>query len=266
MRRYLPDLRAPYVFAGVGDIHGQFEDLALVLADLASEGWPRPEFCLAAGDTEALRSTEEMDGVYGPAKYRKLGDFTRVISGEIKLPPLFFTGGNHEPWPALDENGPGRWGLDTYFLGRAGITTIGGLGVANLSGIRSEKVSPGQAQHRQTLRSRCYYVDAEVDQLLRAGRREPVTVLLTHDWPAGVGTSRNGGPAGDARIAELVSTLRPQVAICGHMHHRQTARLGKTTVESLGHIRGGRSAVELFYYDGRRVEALGTNTPVTPTP
>jgi hypothetical protein len=68
------------------------------------------------GDAEPQRTEGEAAQVPGPAKYRKLGDFAEVVSGEIAVPvPLYFIAGNHQPFGTLDADGGlvegrGQWG------------------------------------------------------------------------------------------------------------------------------------------------------------
>jgi len=256
--------RAPVVFAATGDVHGNFAALANALRNACEGARVLPgelSVILSVGDLEASYDQSHVDMVHGPAKYRRLGDFPAVLSGEIVLPaPLAFIGGNHEPWEALDADGGlphgGRWAPGVTFLGRAGLTTICGLSVAYLSGIRSAKVSPGHANSRTSSRTRTYYVDAELERVRAAGRKTRPDLLLTHDWPAGVGTTADGRSCGDEGIAGLITDIRPTLSLHGHMHHRASARIGTTAVECLGHIDSGANAVALFVSDGDTITAL----------
>ena len=82
-----------------------------------------------------------------------------------------------------------------------------------------------RVQYREPRRS-------EWEQLTRAARRfhERVDVLLTHDWPSGIGTNREGKPVGDPSLRQLTETLRPRIRACGHMHHDHQAKIGPTQV------------------------------------
>ena len=256
--------RSPVVFAATGDVHGNFGALADALAGACEVAGVLPgelAVILSVGDLEASYNQAHVDMVHGPAKYRTLGDFPAVLSGEIVLPaPLAFIGGNHEPWEALDADGGlphgGRWAPGVTFLGRAGLTTIAGLSVAYLSGIRSAKVSPRPANSRTSARTRTYYVDSELERVRAAGRKTHPDLLLTHDWPAGVGTTADGRSCGDEGIAGLITDIRPTLSLHGHMHHRASARIGTTAVECLGHIDSGANAVALFVSDGDTITAL----------
>ena len=46
------------------------------------------------------RECENHLWVVGPPRYRKVGDFPRVVAGEVTLgSPLYFIAGNHDPYP-----------------------------------------------------------------------------------------------------------------------------------------------------------------------
>ncbi|MFJ5228258.1 metallophosphoesterase [Kitasatospora sp. NPDC088391] len=225
----------------VGDVHGEFLLLAERVAAVRAAYGPL-DAVLAVGDVEANRDEVDAAGVHGPAKYRRLGDFPFVATGELALgAPLFFIGGNHEPWPALDAAGPGEWAPGVRFLGRAGVTEVAGLRVAFLSGIHSARVTDAARPVRTSVRDRTYYTAAEVARLSAEGRRVPggVDVLLTHDWPAGLLPAGAPGerPVGRPELRSLVERLRPRHHFCGHMHRPLDARIGSTTVTCLSILR-----------------------------
>jgi len=250
------------MFAVLGDIHGHFDTAWCALDDaLHTCGVPagRLDAIFAVGDVEPLRSVDEMGQVHGPAKYRELGCFVDVVKGTITFPaPLYFIGGNHEPWPSLDADGGlarhgGAWAPGVTFLGRAGLLEVAGLQVAFLSGIHSPVVSrlpaadrPLPAAPKKDLKRRTYWVDAELDAVRKAGRRGRVDLLLTHDWPAGIGVDRAQNPTGCEHVRSLVEAVQPTVSCHGHMHHRHSAAIGDTAVCCLGHIRSGTDAVGVF--------------------
>ena len=125
----------------VGDIHGRFESLAEVLKE-AGRRWGSFDFVLAVGDVEPNRDRRDQVGVVVPARHQKMGDFPRVVSGEIILDaPLYFIAGNHDPYPMLDRAGPGEWAPGVWWLGRWGVTTISDVTIGFLSGIYSPKFS-----------------------------------------------------------------------------------------------------------------------------
>ncbi|MDI1462780.1 metallophosphoesterase [Catellatospora sp. KI3] len=228
----------------VGDVHGEFELLAETAAAVRASLGPL-DAILAVGDVEPNRDEADAAGVHAPAKYRKLGDFPLLVEGLLELgAPLYFIGGNHEPWPALDEAGPGWWSDGVYFLGRAGVTEIAGLRVAFLSGIHSPRVTDAPRARRDTIKDCAYYTADEVRQVGRtAGRSGQVDLLLTHDWPAGIAEPQRGGPVGRPELRSLCESLRPRWHFCGHMHQRHRALVGPTEVVCLGHISSGPQAL-----------------------
>ncbi len=222
-------------FALVGDIHGRFEVLSEAL-DVARGRWGQFDFVLAVGDAEPNRDYEDHLGVVGPPRYRKVGDFPRVAAGDINLrAPLYFIAGNHDPYPALDQAGAGEWAPGVWWLGRWGITKIQDVNVGFLSGIFSRKYSDTPEPKRGDAKQRIYWHRSELEQLTRAARRYHgrVDVLLTHDWPSGVGTNRAGEPVGDLSVRRLAEKLRPRVHACGHMHYDHRANIGSTQVVCL---------------------------------
>ena len=252
-------MNRPSFFAVLGDVHGHFDKAILALQG-ALDTVPGAAESLSAvfcvGDVEALRSEAEIHEVHGPAKYRTMGEFHCVLTGELTFPaPVYFIGGNHEPWASLDADGGlvsghGQWAPGVSFLGRAGVLEVVGLRVAFLSGIYSPVGSARTVKQRlvpvSDRKRRTYWVEEELRTVLAAGSRRPVDVLLTHDWPAGIGADRMGAPTGDVHVRSLVEKLRPTISCHGHMHHPLTAQIGPTSVHCLGHIRAGADAVALF--------------------
>ncbi|RKE17103.1 metallophosphoesterase [Streptomyces sp. TLI_171] len=234
----------------VGDVHGEFALLARLAAAVRAAHGPL-DAILAVGDVEANRDEADAAGVYGPAKYRKLGDFPLLTDARVDLgAPLFFIGGNHEPWPALDAAGPGEWAPGVHFLGRCGLAEVAGLRVAFLSGIHSSRVTDRPRPVRESLRDRNYYTAAELQRLTTEGSRSRggVDVLLTHDWPAGLPGADVPGerPVGRPELRTLTERLRPRHHLCGHMHRPLDARIGPTAVTCLSLLRDTRNTLALL--------------------
>lgn len=218
------------VIAVVGDVHGRWAELAAQLEIACSflEEGERLDAILQVGDAEATRDEQQLQEVFAKPDRHRLGDFHRVVSGEIALPsPFFFIGGNHEPWRSLDANGGEVRGgapiaRDVRFLGRSGAVQVAGMTVAFLSGIRRPSGPTLQtAAEREALGSTCehgYYVQDEADEL---GRVPHADLLLTHDWPTGSGFVHKTAPAGDDVVADAVRRLRPIASFHGHMHRSQ---------------------------------------------
>lgn len=183
------------LFAVVGDIHGHF-DLAAAVLDNALVSLPgNVAAVFFAGDVEALRAEPAAAQVHGPPKYRKLGEFHRVLKGEIGfLCPVYFIGGNHEPRVSLNYDGGlvtgnDRWDPGVTCTGWAGAADIRGLRVAFLSGIHSPVGSARTLADRPIpltdVKSRTYWVQEELRKVRADGSVRPVDLLLPHDWPKG---------------------------------------------------------------------------------
>ena len=231
------------IFAVVGDVHGHWAEMAAQL-DIARDFLDDPndlEAIFQIGDAEPTLGQDQLREVYSKPDRHMLGDFHLIASGEIALPaPLYFIGGNHEPWLTLDRNGgvvrggpaiaPG-----VHFLGRSGVVEVAGMRIAFLSGIR-RPLLPLLATVRQRealaeTREHGFFVKDELDELLDAGAAD---VVLTHDWPAGSGFVHKTALVGDQAITEVLRRLRPAASFHGHFHRRQDFAVDGVRVFAMG--------------------------------
>lgn len=245
-------------FVVVGDVHGRWEELAgeldLVRAFLPSG--QRVEAILQVGDAEATRDVAELQEVFAKPERHRLSDFHLAVEGQIQFgAPLYFIGGNHEPWATLDRNkGVSRGGAplapDVYFLGRSGSVTIADVHIAFLSGIRR----PGRALESAVDRTSCnsikednYYCAEE----LRAVRKlQSVDILLTHEWPSGSGFVHKRDLVGDENVRELLTRLRPSASFHGHYHRADQYCIDGVPVFARGRYgQGIPEWVSLFEFD-----------------
>lgn len=231
------------IVAVVGDVHGRWAELAAQL-DVARGFLDDPhdlEAILQVGDAEATLGEAQLQEVYAKPDRHRVGDFHRVVSGEVVLPaPLYFIGGNHEPWRSLDRNGGlvrggAPVGPGVHFLGRSGVVEVAGMRIAFLSGVRrASGPTLRTARERDALgspRENGFYVQDEVDDLMRVGSAD---LLLTHDWPRGSGFVHKTALAGDEVVAAAVRHLRPIAGFHGHMHRREDFDLDGTRVFARG--------------------------------
>jgi lariat debranching enzyme len=226
----------------VGDIHGDYTQLAGMVAQEAAQGEIAAIF--SVGDAHAVRDESDAAGMVGPERHRRIGEFPLVTQGLLDLgAPLYFIGGNHEPWVALDAAGPGWWvAARAYYLGRCGATTIGGLRVAFLSGIYSSRVTDISKGQRTTGRERSYYLRGELTALVAQSESlGQIDLLLTHDWPSGLPGEKPG--TGRPELRDLCARLRPRWYCCGHMHRRADHTIGVTQVTCLPAVRSGPISV-----------------------
>jgi Icc-related predicted phosphoesterase len=185
---------------------------------------------LQVGDAEALRSEADLETVHAPSKYRSMGTFSALNSGNLAC-PVYFIGGNHEPYEMLDIAEQSRavpilWGPNVYYLGRSGAMTLHGFNIAWLSGIERGEMLTTRGTSRK---ERTYYLESEVDFAKRKGMMlGDIDVVVTHDWPSGI---REGW--GIELIRGITEKLEPQLHICGHSHAFQEGVIGTTRVHAL---------------------------------
>lgn len=216
----------------LGDIHGSFKS---AVADIkaATKEMGRVDAVLCVGDVEANRNARDAAGVAtGRGHRRWVGEFPQVLDGRLPIPvPMWFIGGEHEPWQALDVRGPGPLAPNVSFLGRAGVRSVAGLTVGFLSGVYGE-YSHRDLGDRLGRDERCCYVDAEVIALKRGVQKKGrIDILLTHDWPSGV-----LGELGDPQLRELAQHVVPRVHVCGHHHLRVSGLVDGVPVEALAQV------------------------------
>lgn len=242
------------LLAFLGDVHGAWTHVANVLHDLQSTHGPIA-FAIAVGDSEPYRSEADMRGATAPAKYHSLGTFPELVAGRVTLPcPVYFIGGNHDPYLALDAHGPGPWSANTHYLGRAGVVTLDGIRVGFISGIFSPRNFPlpradvKAEQQQVALKVLTYYNQNDLRVLDGAG---PVDVLVTHDWPSEV--PQEGRPrvfSGDPNWRALHETLTPKLHVSGHCHSWHEAQLGDVQFQALPKSEWRRGIALYRFEDG----------------
>lgn len=231
--------------AFLGDIHGAW-DVAVNELTKITKKFAQPAFAVAVGDSEPYRSEEDMAGSSSPPQHRTLGTYPDVVAGRLSLPcPVYFIGGNHDPYLALETEGAGTWGPNTHYLGRAGATEIHGVRVGFLSGI----FSPAQYQAvgdrvaapgRKNLKRLTYYTEGEIARLRACGK---VDLLVTHDWPTGVPDARYPG---DPILRSLHDDLSPSLHVAGHNHFTQRVMIGDVQFNALKKTHMGGVALYRF--------------------
>lgn len=250
-------------FAAVGDVHGHMLAMVRLLARWEQQHRARLQFVLQVGDFEPHRHQADLATMAAPRKYRKLGDFPAFHRGEAAFPwPVYFIGGNHEPYGFLDQVPEGGTIAENcHYLGRVGRVELCHLRIVGLSGIYHPggfvTPRPGIARLNETS-NKAYtcFLESEVEQALAYGKAD---VLLLHDWPAGLIEQ----PVPNEYAWLLVEGLRPRLVLCGHMHARHGQRLslpGNGVAEfcGLGSVEQGSAALAVF-----RIERDGVLTEVT---
>lgn len=255
-------------FAAVGDVHGQMHAMVRLLSDWERRAGRRLAFVLQVGDFEPTRDEEDLQTLAAPAKYRKLGEFSDFHSGRSTFPwPIWFIGGNHEPYGFLDTmpNG-GLVAPNCHYLGRAGRVELLGLRIVGLSGIFSPNGIEGRPPVSEiaTTKKKLYTYFSQ-DDVTRALEGGPADIVMVHDWPERavapadqaelVGRRRYRTPEGpgNAYARMLVDLLDPQLVLAGHLHWRYRSWITTTTrFAALGHIDTEREAFAVFRVDSEK--------------
>ncbi|KAJ2957021.1 hypothetical protein NQZ79_g7202 [Umbelopsis isabellina] len=222
-----------------GCCHGQLDDIYGSIRVLEHKEGIKIDLVLICGDFQAIRNVADLECMAVPPKYRQLGTFHKYYSGSKVVPyPTVFIGGNHEASNYLWELYYGGWAAQNlYFLGWGGVINFGGVRIAGSSGIfkgnhyrcgHYEKAPYSSSDLRSIYHVRQY--DIRKLGLLR----QPIDIMLTHDWPRGVEqygdvqkllrvkkyfrqeVARNelGSPANE----ELLEKLHPKYWFSAHLH------------------------------------------------
>ena len=244
----LPNNKREVRFVALGDVHGSYRMAAKAVEEARKRlGTIDAVFCV--GDMEANRNAKDAAGVATGAGHKRwVGEFPKVIAGSVAIDaPIWFIGGEHEPWAMLDARGPGELYPGFDFLGRAGVEKILGMRVGFLSGVLSDSFAL-ELGARSGRDERAGYVEAELVALHRGAERlTGLDLLITHDWPSGIIENR-----GTEDVLDLVTRHRPSLHICGHHHLRMTTTIGTTQVEMLGDVASGRAGYETFVFNPKR--------------
>jgi lariat debranching enzyme len=179
-----------------GCCHGELDRIYKSIIDQQkSDGIP-VELLLICGDFQALRNKNDLDCMAVPDKYKQLGDFYKYYNGDKLAPiPTIFIGGNHEASNYLWELFHGGFVCpNIYYLGAAGIVNFGGLRIGGLSGIfKPQHFNTGYFERQPLERGdiRSIYHVRRISTWKLSKLREPVDIILSHDWPLGIARHGN---------------------------------------------------------------------------
>ncbi|HRI63879.1 MAG TPA: metallophosphoesterase [Polyangium sp.] len=277
----MPSNLAPgTLFAAVGDVHGRMHAMVRMLSGWEASTRQTLLFVLQVGDFEPIRHEDDLSSLAAPAKYRTIGEFPDFFNGRAVFPwPVYFIGGNHEPYGLLDTIPDGGQVIhNCTYIGRTGVIEIGGLRIAGLSGIFQADAFERRRPSLQDLgkTSKKEYTYFRKDDIDSAANFESIDILLVHEWPDGViapehadefeniRRSSRYDAVGNEYARLLMEVLEPRLVLCGHMHKRYHHRLrlesGKfVDVRCLAHMDAGRDAVAIY-----RVAEDGTLVEVWP--
>ncbi|MEZ4380933.1 MAG: metallophosphoesterase [Nannocystaceae bacterium] len=266
------DTAATRCFAAVGDVHGRLDAMVRALGKWERRRERRLDFVLQVGDFEPHRDAADLATMAAPSRYRVLGDFPDYAAGRRRFPwPIYFIGGNHEPYGLLDRLAPGDAVVpNCTYLGRAHVHRIAGLDVAALSGIHVPALlggrPPVEAIAWTSKKAYIGFTEAEVLALLEAPRAD---VLVVHEWPTGVIAAADApsferqrrsmryDDVGNDYARMIMEHLAPQLVLCGHMHKRYRSRVGATEVCALADVDAGADAGAYFEVRAQGIVELG---------
>lgn len=246
-------------FAAAGDVHGHLYAMTRMLQAWESRNGHQLAFVLQVGDFEPHRDETDVATMDAPSKYRKVGDFPDFYTRRAVFPwPVWFIGGNHEPYGFLDRSPQGATiAPNCHYLGRVGAVELAGLKVVGVSGIyRQEQFTikrPDVSQLGHT--SNKEYIGFTEEEIDRALELKSADILLLHEWPSGiVHPSHAGdfyGEVGNEYARMLVEYLAPRLVLCGHLHKRYRTRISLATniltdICCLANVQQGKDAIAFF--------------------
>jgi lariat debranching enzyme len=254
-------------FGVVGDVHGHMNSMVHMLTNWQSATNQKLEFVLQVGDFEPHRNETDLATMAAPSKYRKVGDFPDYFAGKARFPfPLYFIGGNHEPYGFLDQlPANSEIAENCYYIGRAGKIEISGLTIVGLSGIYREDRFTIPRPHiteidRRSNKDYIYFTKDDVD---KASDYPSPHILLLHEWPANIISEDNRqelerlrhalgyDDVGNEYSRLLMEILEPGLVVCGHMHKRYrkqiTLESGKIAdVCCLANVEQGTKSIAIY--------------------
>ncbi len=265
-------------FAAVGDVHGHMDRMVDHLRSLTKRYRRQLDFVLQVGDFEPHRHEADLATMAAPAKYRHLGDFAAYHTRQRRFPwPVYFIGGNHEPYGYLDSHPEGfELAPHCHFLGRVGALDLHGLRVVGLSGIHRDDCftaprPPLSALGAVSNKDFTYFNERDVERALELERAD---VLLLHDWPSGIidpgdasdfqaqRRSLSHDAVGNAYARLLVDALQPKLVLCGHLHRRYQGGVQhpsgqRSQVRCLASVEQGADAFALFHVTSDAIREVG---------
>jgi lariat debranching enzyme len=239
------------IYGVLGDVHGEHWRAIGLIQNWRAKSGQKLDFVLQVGDFEPHRNEADLQTMAAPQKYRVMGDFAQVLQCGSYPVPLYFIGGNHEPYGFLETLPDGAAiGANCHYLGRAGVREVNGLRVAFLSGVWQSELfyshRPDAAQF--PFRSNKEWIgwnEGDIQRLLAVGRAD---ILLMHEWPP-IFNSHDGMEW----LELIIEAVQPSRIFCGHAHFRWSGafalRKNIIPVECLGKVEDGRGAFEVWNTD-----------------
>ena len=192
-----------------GCLHGEWDLLCDQVETLLKNG-EKLDFIIVTGDAQTMRYEEDLLSYAAPEKYRVLGSFYKLYTGERKIPlPTLVVGGNHEASDLFHLLPFGGWlAPNVFYAGRANSLLIGSLTVTSISGLYKSEEYFQPVNETFPLRTQqdihtCYHIRAFSDFQLYG--LTSTQIMLSHDWPSGV-PSKYGGKYLQRRRRDLIES------------------------------------------------------------
>jgi len=235
-----------------GCLHGSWDLLVDTLHE-AEAHQQKIDLVIVSGDVQTMRTPDDLDSFACPPKYRTMGSFYRIYSGELRIPiPTIVIGGNHENMDWFHQMPFGGWlAQNVFYLGRAGSFVFGDTTFTSLSGIYQSPDYFRPVNERFPIRGSdmhsSYHIRAFSDfQLLGLSNTD---IMITHDWPKNT-AARYGGRYLEKRRPDLIKAdkegtfglpsgpfllhkLNPSAWFAAHHHITFNAKMGNCSFRAL---------------------------------
>jgi Icc-related predicted phosphoesterase len=221
----------------IGDVHGELSLVGRTVTLLERRFDFRPDLIVQVGDW---------------GFFANLGEWSRVLSGEVALPPIptYVVHGNHDGYhetvaamaglPSLPHLHVFPQGGDIWTVHAAGesVTLLGLGGAYDAPGTTPSDGIPFSERDPATALER-WEVAGE----------PPIDLLITHEAPTGcgaLGERRYGSPwrSGSPGIRALWERVNPPLMVAGHYHQELIRREDARTLRVLPLARDGAAVWE----------------------
>jgi Icc-related predicted phosphoesterase len=268
-------------FAAVGDVHGYIYQMLGLLQNWETKHQQKLNFVLQVGDFEPHRHDDDLMTMDAPTKYKKLGDFPHFYRHQARFPyPLYFIGGNHEPYGFLDNFIDGKEIAPNFnYLGRVNTSNLYGLKIVGVSGIyRQDLLAFRPSINEIKSYSNKKYIGFTESEIEQALNYQNTDILIMHEWATNVikkedlaklqqrYSSIRYEQVGNEYAQLLIEALQPKLVLFGHMHlkYRSLFRLSSDRVSNiccLANVQKGKDALAVFKKtpQGKIIEVTNEN-------
>lgn len=268
-------------YAAVGDVHGYIYQMLGLLQSWEAKHQQKLNFVLQVGDFEPHRDREDLTIMDAPSKYKKLGDFAHFYRYKAHFPyPLYFIGGNHEPYGFLDNFPSGKEIAPNFnYLGRVNTINLFGLKIVGVSGIYKPDLFTFRPSidEIETNSNKKYisFTEAEIEQALNYQNTD---ILIMHEWATNIIKKEHliklqqrysnikYEQVGNEYALLLIEALQPKLVLFGHMHlkYHSSLQISSDVVSNiccLANVQKGKDALAVFKKtsQGKIIEVTNEN-------